>query len=232
VTRKEGEASERAGLGEPPAGWDQIDPATGEQVGIGKSFGYAPGKTWHPNLDKYPFELAREVVADNLKDGVFERWHKKIADRVAADLTDDAYTGLSAAEKIALVRQRLSQKEQYPVAVLPPEVVTSMGINSQTVFVSDYDLIKQQVSRDGQSFGSLDYLKAQVTLDSPRLIVRENAQMTLFVSDAAGQWYAAVLQETATGKGVYLKSFRRSSAKDALVQRKKGEVLLDTLPTK
>lgn len=43
VTRKEGEASARAGLGEPPAGWDKIDPRTGEQVGIGKGFGYAPG---------------------------------------------------------------------------------------------------------------------------------------------------------------------------------------------
>jgi hypothetical protein len=43
VTQAEGEASARAGLGEPPEGWDQIDPKTGEQVGIDKSFGYAPG---------------------------------------------------------------------------------------------------------------------------------------------------------------------------------------------
>uniref|UniRef100_UPI00260AED33 phage head morphogenesis protein n=1 Tax=Rhodoferax sp. TaxID=50421 RepID=UPI00260AED33 len=43
VTRKEGEASARAGLGEPPAGWDAINTATGEQQGIGKGFGYAPG---------------------------------------------------------------------------------------------------------------------------------------------------------------------------------------------
>ena len=85
---------------------------------------------------------------------------------------------------------------------------------------------------DGQDFSALDYLKAQVTLDSPRLIVRENDQMTLFVSDATGQWYAAVLQETLTGKGVYLKSFRRSSERDAQLQRKKGQILLDALPTK
>lgn len=43
VTRREGEASARAGLGEPPAGWDAINTATGEQVGIGKGFGYTPG---------------------------------------------------------------------------------------------------------------------------------------------------------------------------------------------
>ena len=43
VTRREGEASARAGLGEPPAGWDQIDPKTGAPVGIDKGFDYAPG---------------------------------------------------------------------------------------------------------------------------------------------------------------------------------------------
>jgi hypothetical protein len=50
VTRAEGEASARAGLGEPPAGWDAIDPKTGEQVGIGKSFGYAPGANVRQSL--------------------------------------------------------------------------------------------------------------------------------------------------------------------------------------
>ncbi|MDP2829263.1 MAG: hypothetical protein Q8O37_11740 [Sulfuricellaceae bacterium] len=54
--------------------------------------------------------------------------------------------------------------------------------------------------------------------------------MTLFVSDVSGNWYAAVLQQTATGKAVFLKSYRRSSLKDANLQRKKGEVLVDTLP--
>lgn len=43
VTRKEGEASARAGLDEPPAGWNQINPATGAPVGIDKGFDYAPG---------------------------------------------------------------------------------------------------------------------------------------------------------------------------------------------
>jgi len=50
VTRAEGEASARAGLGDPPDGWDKIDPATGEQVGIGKSFGYAPGASVKASL--------------------------------------------------------------------------------------------------------------------------------------------------------------------------------------
>ncbi len=43
VSRREGEASARAGLGEPPEGWDKIDPRTGAPVGIGKGFDHAPG---------------------------------------------------------------------------------------------------------------------------------------------------------------------------------------------
>lgn len=43
VSEREGEASARAGLGEPPEGWDQIDPKTGAPVGIDKGFDHAPG---------------------------------------------------------------------------------------------------------------------------------------------------------------------------------------------
>ncbi|MBX9935051.1 MAG: phage head morphogenesis protein [Burkholderiaceae bacterium] len=43
VSRQEGEASARAGLGDPPAGWNQLDPKTGAPAGIDKGFDYAPG---------------------------------------------------------------------------------------------------------------------------------------------------------------------------------------------
>lgn len=43
VSRREGEASARAGLGVPPDGWDAIDGKTGAQVGIDKGFDYTPG---------------------------------------------------------------------------------------------------------------------------------------------------------------------------------------------
>lgn len=230
VSRKEGEASARAGLGQPPEGWDTIDPKTGAPLGIDKGFDYAPGATWHPNLDKYPYGVARQMVADNLQDGVFDRWHQRIADRVATTLMALEYEGLSKEAKTALLRKRLSPAEQYPIAVLAPDMAKRMGVSTQVVHLSEYDLIKQQVSRTGQDFGALDYLNAQVSLDSPRLVVLENEQMTLFVSDAAGRWYVAVLQQTATGKAVYLKSFRLSSLKDARLQRKKGTVLIDALP--
>lgn len=43
VSRREGEASAQAGLGEPPEGWDRIDAKTGAPVGIDRGFDYAPG---------------------------------------------------------------------------------------------------------------------------------------------------------------------------------------------
>lgn len=43
VTRREGEASARAGLGEPPADWQTLNPKTGAPLGIDKGFDYAPG---------------------------------------------------------------------------------------------------------------------------------------------------------------------------------------------
>ena len=43
VSRREGEASALAGLGEPPADWNQIDLRSGAPAGIDRGFSYAPG---------------------------------------------------------------------------------------------------------------------------------------------------------------------------------------------
>lgn len=42
--------SKADGKHEPPAGWDKIDPKTGDPVGIDKGFGYAPGASAHKSL--------------------------------------------------------------------------------------------------------------------------------------------------------------------------------------
>lgn len=223
------EHAQGAGKASPPAGWDQLDPKTGAPGGIAKGFDYAPGASWHPDLDRYPYPIARDLVADNLRDGVFERWHDRIAQLTAQELAKPGYAGLSKNETIARLRSALSLQETYPVAVLPPQIVEAMAVETQAIRLSSYDLAKQQVSRDGQDFQAIDYFNAQGTLDSAKLIVRENQQMTIFLSDAAGKWYAAVVQQTGTGKGLFLKSFRRSSEKDARLQRKKGTIMLDDL---
>lgn len=72
VSRKEGEASARAGLGDPPDGWDAIDPKTGGPVGIDKGFDYAPGanvdmplrQMVQSKLISYPAAIAKALSAD------------------------------------------------------------------------------------------------------------------------------------------------------------------------
>lgn len=205
------------------------DPKTGLPQGVDKGWDYQPGKTWYPNMDKYDYATAKQIIAANMADGVFDRWHQRIADQVAEELKKPEYAGLDKKALIERLRPALSQGESYPVAALSPEMKNLLGVDTQTVLLSDWDLIKQQVSRAGQDFDAVKYLSAQGVLDAPKLVVRETDQMTIFVADADGRWYAAVLQQTKTGKGLFLKSFRYSSEKDARLQKKKGEILVDAL---
>ncbi|GHT94088.1 hypothetical protein FACS1894116_07540 [Betaproteobacteria bacterium] len=62
----------------PPEGWDEIDPATGEQKGIGKGWGYAPGASEEEELRwiaeqkaaKLPGEIATDFLAQVDKAGL------------------------------------------------------------------------------------------------------------------------------------------------------------------
>lgn len=53
VSARAGEASAKAGLGEPPEGWDSADAKTGAPVGIDKGFDYAPGAAAHRALQYF-----------------------------------------------------------------------------------------------------------------------------------------------------------------------------------
>lgn len=53
VSAREGEASTRAGLGEPPDGWDKRDPKTGLFPGIDKGFDHAPGAATEWPLQRF-----------------------------------------------------------------------------------------------------------------------------------------------------------------------------------
>ena len=72
VSKAEGERSRAAGLGDPPDGWDAIDPNTGAPVGIDKGFDYAAGAGTKASLQslidakllKLPPELADALKAD------------------------------------------------------------------------------------------------------------------------------------------------------------------------
>jgi hypothetical protein len=72
VTRREGQASARAGLGEPPADWQAVNAKTGAPVGIDKGFDYTPGASVdlplrqlvQDKLITYPPAVAKALAAD------------------------------------------------------------------------------------------------------------------------------------------------------------------------
>lgn len=165
----------------------------------------------------------RELVDND----VFAAWHDFTGNRVADELTKPEFAGMSPAEAIKELRRRLSSDEKFPVAVLPENIRLLIGAKTKGGYLSLDDLIKQQVSRQGQNFQSFAYLKAQDVIDRARLIVRETDAITIFVSSDSGEWHAAMVQKTKAGNEVFLKSFRRSSEKDMLKQKKKGELLLE-----
>ncbi len=189
--------------------------------GIDPGFQYSPGRRWHPDLDKYPEPIARAAVASNLRTGVFERWHNGIERQVREARQEPALSGLTKPALTRALRERLSRNEQFGVAVLSERNRSLLGVETQTVQVSDYDLIKQAVSREGQELAASDYFQVQTVIDEASVVIRESDAITVWVR-RGDAYLQAVLQQTATGKGLFLKSFRRSSPKDLARERNRA----------
>ncbi len=189
--------------------------------GIDPGFQYAPGRRFHPNLDKYPEPIARGVVAQNLRTGVFERWHQNIEGRVAEARSSPEIANLSKGELLPALRKQLGQDEQFAVATLSPANRALLGVETQVVHVSDYDVIKQAVAREGQELAAADYLQVQAVIDDASVVIRESDAITVWVREGE-RYLQAVLQQTATGKGLYLKSFRRSSPADLAREKRRA----------
>jgi hypothetical protein len=222
------EAAQARGQGEPPAGWDKPSEIDGLLPGLGRGWDYAPGASWHPDLDKYPAGLARQIVSENMADGVFDRWQARIARQVEEALPQPEYVGLNKGQTVAMLRSELSRKEEYPVAVMDEAMRSLLGVQTQVVKFSDWDAIKQAYSRRGDPNFTLDaYRAVQGILDNVELIVREGAQPTVWFRDSGGKLYVAVLWQTDTGKGLFLKSLRFGGERDMRRSKTVGTVLYE-----
>lgn len=129
VSVSEGLASAKAALGEPPKGWDKIDPRTGAQVGIDKGFDYTPGKSLVDELrsltvtkvqnlpavlgkalaDEVAQVLGRPVFAEAPTAKAAAEWAVK---HNLADFAD--YTGIKPVVANAWNRSLFDHLEEFP----------------------------------------------------------------------------------------------------------------------
>ncbi len=204
--------------------------------GVDYGWDYQPGASNSALLrqviakqDKADWRLARANTLALVESPYFVRWHDRIVGAVKALVTD--HPGIGKDMLIKLARTKLSRGEQFPIAVLDERSQNLVGAAARTVTLSDDDLIKQAVSREGQDFTANDYLAAHDTIEQAQRIVRDRDEYTLFIHRGTAI-YVAVLQKTKSGKAVFLKSFRRGNERDAEAQLRKaqrqgGQVLKD-----
>ncbi len=175
------------------------------------SFAHAHGSSWYPNLDKYPYQIAKAMVASNMATGVFERWLGRIDNQMNQEIAKPDYQDLTHDQIVKKLRS-LDTNESFSVAVIPPEFMEKLGVSTQVVKLSEYDALKQAYSRKGDAmFEWGDYLAVQGIFDNPQYVLKEvgvNGQVMTVWLQHQEKSYMAVLQQTKTGKGLFLKSFR------------------------
>lgn len=203
------------------------DPATGQLFVPDAGFGFNPGQVaYQPELDKYPLDVARQYVHGVLTGPEFTAWYQRHADDVSAMKVSQP--SATADQLVKAVRSKLVVGQRYPVAVLSDEYTSLMGAKSQTVWLSDDTLVKQLVSREGQSIGLSEYYLVQDVIEQAQLIVRQGDLNLVFIRKA-GKMYHAAVKATQSGKALFLTSFRESNIKAAEQAMKRGEVIKNEL---
>ncbi len=208
--------------------YDWVDQRTqvvhrGIPRGIDPGWDHAPGATWHPDLDKYPYALARELVAAHLRDGVFARWHQRIAGQVATARDRPEYAGLAGKDLSERLRRDLASGERYPLAVLDDRGVQALGASSRTVYVSDDTLIKQDVHREGQDLAVDAYPRVQRAIERAEW-VDDSGQHRLVYFHEDGDLLVAVIKVAADKQDNWLLSLRRGNPRELDAAIKAGKV--------
>lgn len=200
----------------PDDGFDEhVDANTGAvthtPAGIDRGWDYAPGRTWAPALDKYPEALARQVVNEYARDGVFERWYHKLDKMVENWKQDPRFSGLKSDKLVAAVREANEiPREKLGIAVLGESVRQLLNTEAKVLYQSADTTIKQIVKRDGQPITALEYLDMQSTLDNAQVVQQIDDQKIAYWNNN-GQIFFVVIKTTKQRNENYLVSFRRSS---------------------
>lgn len=190
------EIAQKDGKDSPPAGWDKIDPKTGEQVGIDQGFGYAPGASANKPMrsfvqDKmvnYEPAVAKMLSHDINRKLIVSDPPEVFAEKVLADkaITQPLWTGF--VENFEGIKTKTDLDLQGYLVLITPDAVRHVekshshdGGDQRPVKASDYTLINDVVNDyDEIKLGS-ESRHQQPTLIVSKLIDGENYRMTFQV---------------------------------------------------
>lgn len=177
---------------EPPADWKEIDPKTGEQIGIDRGWGYAPGAT-----------VVRDVLSS------ISSKHDARSYQVAAPLMAAMAREFS---KNGVLDSWLAKPDgDFPLAVLPDADLSAIGAKNRTVRFSADTAAKQ--IKVHPEITSAEYAKAQDVVDRGQRIQDSASSLVYVLENADG--YVMAVKATATGEAVFMTSFRRLSKDQA-----------------
>lgn len=185
------------------------DPISGKTFLADPGFAYNPGRAaFQPELDRYAPDVARQYVKGTLTGPAFKAWYAN-ADTVVkaarASMPDAAGSAVRAK-----VDPELINGQRYPVGILGAADRTALGVESQTVWLSDETLVKQLVNREGQNIGLNDYWRVQGVIEEAQLVVKDGDTSLVFVRREE-KLYHAVIKATKSGKALFLTSFRETN---------------------
>ncbi|MDR1423477.1 MAG: hypothetical protein LBI92_02555 [Azoarcus sp.] len=198
---------------EPPPGWDKLDAKTGEPPGIDRGWGYAPGASVADELRKIvaekaaklPAPLAKELIADGLKSLAFADWY--------------AHPGRGTA---------------WPLARIPDQDARTMGAQDGITVanISSETMEKQKLPGKHPELSAAEYAHAQTVVDNHTNKHQDSPSSMIYVrEETSGEagGHVLVVKATATGKALWITSFRRlprnEAERDSEIRRllKKGK---------
>lgn len=199
VGKREGEASARAGLGEPPEDWNKIDEKTGAPVGIDRGFEHAPGAATNWPLQRFINdkllqldahigaamwqELRPALAAERL-----ESWHQ-VVDRTSATMR-------AAGEAV--------QVHTVEPATVQALAARGVALENAAVWMRDTELL--HAMRDSKSDRGAQ-IPAEVWRDLPQLLLGASAFLDtrdlalIYAIELGERWGKVVVRVNYNEKG-------------------------------
>ncbi len=184
-------------------------------AGVDYGWNYTPGRTWQPQIDKYPNPIAKALVADYANDGVLVRWHGRLEKSLEQWRQRPEFSGLKGDALVSALRKaNLIPFEQLVVGVISAEVKAMLASNSQALLLSADTVVKQLIKREGQAVDAATYAILQNILDKAQVVKVEGENKVAYWRQDGKIWFA-VIKTTKDGGENYLLSLRQTNIKDA-----------------